>query len=97
MTSTPTVLVAGATGTLGSKIIHEQVRRGAVVRALVRESNPDGAERLKAAADNAAFSVVTGDLGVVQGESEVVVDGQVNLLRAAEASGVARTSMTARR
>ena len=108
MTSTPTVLVAGATGTLGSKIVHELLRRGAVVRALVRESNPDGAERLSAAADNAAFSVVTGDLGdaldvlagklhgvdvvvsAVQGGSEVVVDGQVNLLRAAESAGVAR-------
>ena len=108
MTSTPTVLVAGATGTLGSKIVHELLRRGAVVRGLARESNPDGAERLRAAADNAAFSVVSGDLGddldalagkmrgvdvvvsAVQGGSQVVVDGQVNLLRAAEASGVAR-------
>ena len=51
----PLILVAGATGTIGSHLIPRLVGRGARVRALVRDPR-------KAAALGSGFEVVTGDL-----------------------------------
>jgi uncharacterized protein YbjT (DUF2867 family) len=104
---TTTVLVAGSTGNLGSKIVYNLLRRGANVRALVREGNSDGGEALRDFTDISALSLAEGDLAdpesliqhlagvdvivsAVQGGPEVIIDGQTNLLRAAEEAGVQR-------
>ncbi|MFI5844160.1 NmrA family NAD(P)-binding protein [Catenuloplanes sp. NPDC051500] len=103
-----TVLVAGATGSLGSLIVARLLERGATVRALVRPSNADGGARLREVAAHPNLSLVVGDLtdgagalvphlagvdvvvSAVQGGPEVIIDGQLELLRAAEAAGVHR-------
>ena len=104
----PTVLVAGGTGNLGSKIVAELVDRGASVRALVRPGNADGGAALRDLVAAGKVTLVVGDLNddaavlaryldgvdvivsAVQGGPEVIVDGQLNLLRAAEEAGVTR-------
>ena len=57
-----TVLVAGATGNLGSEIVADLVARGATVRALVRESKADGGDRLRNLAEAGAITLVVGDV-----------------------------------
>jgi uncharacterized protein YbjT (DUF2867 family) len=100
------VLVVGATGSLGSQIVGALGRRGARVRALVRSTTGraealaamrdvgvdivegsllDPVDRLAAAVEGAEVIV-----SAVQGGADVMVDGQVNLVRAAEKAGVAR-------
>ncbi|MEV0615076.1 NmrA family NAD(P)-binding protein [Nonomuraea sp. NPDC050404] len=97
-----TVLVAGATGSLGSLIVKNLLDRGADVRALVRKSSldkltahpnltpcvgdlTDGADALQHHVDGVEVVV-----SAVQGGPEVIIDGQRELLRAAERAGVHR-------
>ncbi|MFF0343413.1 NmrA family NAD(P)-binding protein [Kribbella sp. NPDC004875] len=94
------VFVAGATGMLGREVVRSLVRRGAEVRALVRT----GSTASQALTDDGA-NVIEGSLSVrlatamegadvvisaLQGGDDVIVDGQVALLRAAEKAGVPR-------
>jgi len=97
-----TVLVAGATGSLGGLIVRNLLDRGAEVRALVRKSSMDkvaahpnltlcvgdlteGADSLRHHVDGVEVVV-----SAVQGGPDVIVDGQGELLRAAERAGVHR-------
>ncbi|MFC5826186.1 NmrA family NAD(P)-binding protein [Nonomuraea insulae] len=97
-----TVLVAGATGSLGSLIVENLLDRGADVRALVRKSSVNkvtahpnltpcigdltgGADTLQQYLDGVEVVV-----SAVQGGPEVIIDGQQELLRAAERAGVHR-------
>jgi uncharacterized protein YbjT (DUF2867 family) len=57
-----TVLVAGATGQLGSKTVLELVLRGADVRALVREGKEDGGDALRDLVATGTVTAVVGDL-----------------------------------
>lgn len=98
------VLVVGASGRLGSKVVRELVARGAAVRASHRPgARPDqiaamratGAEPVAADLDDAkTLDRACADVGVVvscvQGLGDVIVDGQTRLLRAAERARVAR-------
>jgi nucleoside-diphosphate-sugar epimerase len=97
-----TILVAGATGNLGSLVVKNLLERGADVRALVR---PSSVGKLAA---HPRLTEVVGDLAdgsdalqphlegvevvvsAVQGGAEVIIDGQRELLRAAERAGVQR-------
>jgi uncharacterized protein YbjT (DUF2867 family) len=98
------ILVIGATGSLGSKIIRELRALGAAVRATHRvTAKPEAIEALRAA----DVETVVADLGdakslehacrgmkvivsAVQGMRDVIVDGQTAVLRAAERGGVER-------
>jgi uncharacterized protein YbjT (DUF2867 family) len=99
------VLVVGASGQLGRKIVRELVgARRADVRVTHREgTKSDALEALRemggelVAADLAdpaslarACHGVNVIVSAVQGLREVIVDGQTRLLRAAEQAGVAR-------
>ena len=94
-----TVLVAGATGSLGSLIVKNLLDRGADVRALVRKSSVDKLTAhpnltpcvgdLTDGADALAHHVEV-VVSAVQGGPEVIIDGQRELLRAAERAGVHR-------
>lgn len=104
MTTADRVLVVGASGNLGSKIVRELRARGARVRAVHRPGasaerlaalGAAGAELAAAAlTDDAALARACEGTSVVvsalQGLREVIVDGQTRVLRAAEAAGVAR-------
>jgi len=97
-------LVVGASGRLGSKIVHELLALGATVRVTHRAgSNPEQVAKLRAT----GAELVTADLsdeasllraceGIdvvvssVQGLRDTIVDGQTRLLRAAEKARVAR-------
>ncbi|RWY47371.1 NmrA family NAD(P)-binding protein [Mucilaginibacter gilvus] len=99
-----TILVAGATGNLGSKIVDALISRGAEVRALARPSSDDA--KLKALAAKgvkvflsemddkdsliAAFTGVDTVVSALQGLREVIVDTQKSLLDAAVEAGVPR-------
>ncbi|GHE81708.1 hypothetical protein GCM10017786_10310 [Amycolatopsis deserti] len=105
MSETPKIFVAGATGLLGGQIVRALLDQGAPVRALVRPGTSedkkralttgdvelvegdltDPAERLAEAVGDA-----TTVISAVQGGPEVIVDGQANLLRAAEKAGARR-------
>ncbi|GAA3090887.1 MULTISPECIES: NmrA family NAD(P)-binding protein [Nonomuraea] len=98
-----TVFVAGATGTLGRLVIASLQRRGATVRALVRPGNTEGRRALgqdveivegdiRDPADRLARALEGSDVIVsaVQGGADVIIDGQANLLSAAERAGVPR-------
>jgi uncharacterized protein YbjT (DUF2867 family) len=99
-----TVLVVGASGRLGLKIVRELVAAGARVRATHRASSKrEQVDRLREAgaeviaadlADSASLlEACTGIevvVSAVQGLRDVIVDGQTRLLRAAEQAGVAR-------
>jgi len=110
MTSERIILVAGATGLLGAKIVdallvEERVR----VRALVRDDHPakDDARRRLDTLRARGVALVVGDLrdaaslapavdgaesviSAVQGDEDIIVAGQTNLLRATERAGVRR-------
>ncbi len=101
----PTAFVAGATGRLGRLVVAGLRRRDVRVRALVRPGHGEGrkafahdpaieivegdirdpGDRLTRALEGVDVLVST-----VFGGAEVIVDGQVNLLRAAEKAGVPR-------
>lgn len=99
-----TILVAGATGNLGSKIVDALISRGAEVRAIARPSSDDA--KLKALEEkgvkvfvsemndkNSMIEAATGVDTVVsalQGLREVIVDTQKALLDAAVEMGVPR-------
>jgi uncharacterized protein YbjT (DUF2867 family) len=94
-----TVLVVGATGQLGRKIVRELVALGAPVRATYRDSAKkkelEGADLVEAdLTDQASLARACRGVDVivsaVQGLRDVIVDGQTQLLRAAEGEGVAR-------
>jgi uncharacterized protein YbjT (DUF2867 family) len=92
-----TILLVGGTGRLGALILSELRKKGYSVRLLVRPGRPapEGVERvegelgdarsLEAAADGAAAVI-----SAVNGGSDVVVVGQLNLLAAARRQGVRR-------
>jgi uncharacterized protein YbjT (DUF2867 family) len=99
------VLVVGASGKLGSKIVRELVAQGpATVRVTYRDrSNPEQVARLRAMgveliladlSDEASLAPACAGIDVVvssvQGLRDAVVDGQTRLLRAAEKAHVAR-------
>ncbi|MEV4018791.1 aromatic alcohol reductase [Nonomuraea angiospora] len=99
-----TVFVAGATGRLGRLIIDSLRRRDVQIRALVRPGNAEGRQAfddpaieivegdIRDPADRLTRALQGVDVVVsaVQGGAEVIIDGQVNLLRAAEQAGVPR-------
>lgn len=101
---TRTVLVAGATGDLGSRIVRELLRRDVTVRVLTRPGS-DTATTVLGDADR--VDVVTADyadhdalvravtgvdvvVSAVNGTRAVIVDAQRSLLAAAVAAGVPR-------
>lgn len=101
---TKTILVAGATGDLGGRIINALLGKGADVRALVRP-NTDAAKVEKL--EQRGVTIVRADLSdktglteacaevscvvsALQGLSDVIIDGQSTLLDAALAAGVPR-------
>jgi uncharacterized protein YbjT (DUF2867 family) len=97
-----TILVAGATGDLGGRIVKALLSRGAEVRALVRTGTSAektetlsnlGAEVISADMDNiheltAACQDVLCVVSALQGLHDVIVDLQSELLNAAVAAGV---------
>lgn len=91
-----TIILAGATGNLGSRIARELLKRGAVVRALVRYGNSGGAEWLREHGaevvevdyDNpeqlaTACSGGACVVSALSGVRDVIVDVQYRLLEAA--------------
>lgn len=99
-----TVLVVGATGKIGTKVVRALRANGATVRATCRSgSAPDSVAALRALgadivtadlADEASLAGACAGVDVVvstvQGLRDVIVDGQTHLLRAAERAGVRR-------
>lgn len=99
-----TILVAGATGNLGGRIVRELLARGATVRALVRMgTDPNKLEKLT----NANVTIVEADMSnpgqlvvacegcdcvvsALQGLRDVIVGVQSRLLDAAIEAGVPR-------
>lgn len=99
-----TILVAGATGNLGSRIVKALVKEGAEVKAIVRKgSDPKKIEDL----ENLGVSVISIDMANISeiaaacvgvsclvsalaGLKDVIVDGQKNLLEGAIQAGVPR-------
>lgn len=102
--SAPTILVAGATGNLGRRIVYHLLPSGATVRAIVRLSTPiDKVEELRARGvavvaadydDGAGMAEVCSGasciVSALSGLREVIVDAQTSLLDAAVTSGVQR-------
>jgi NAD(P)-dependent dehydrogenase (short-subunit alcohol dehydrogenase family) len=100
----PIILVAGATGDLGGRLVAALQQRGATVRALVRpEANPAKVENLTRhdvdvrpvdftnhAALTQACEGVSCVVSAVAGLRTVIVDTQTQLLAAAVAAGVPR-------
>lgn len=98
------VLVVGASGRLGSKVVRELLARGAAVRASHRPGaahdqitalRASGAEPVAADLDepntlDRACAGVDVVVSCVQGLRDVIIDGQTRLLRAAERARVAR-------
>ena len=100
----PTILVAGGTGNLGERIIKALIKRGAEVRAIVRNgSKPEKIAKLT----ELGAKVITVDMSDVDrlkqacqdvscvvsalaGLHETIVDSQIKLLDAALAAGVPR-------
>jgi hypothetical protein len=100
----PAILVAGGTGNLGGRIIKALIKRGAEVRAIVRNSTePEKIENLT----ELGAKVITVDLSnaedlkqacqdiscvvsALSGLHDVIVDSQTKLLNAAIAAGVPR-------
>ena len=100
MTTTKTrVLVVGATGKMGAKIVRELLALDSMVRVTRRASSTAkeiaGAETVTAdLADAASIAAACAGIDVVvsavQGMRDVIVDGQTRLVRAAEQAGVKR-------
>ncbi|MEO7369062.1 MAG: NmrA family NAD(P)-binding protein [Gemmatimonadaceae bacterium] len=102
--SEPKIVVAGATGNLGRRIVCHLLAGGADVRAVVRSSTPiEKVEELRARGvavvgvdyDDAAgmaeaCSGASCIVSALSGLREVIVDAQTSLLDAAVASGVQR-------
>ncbi|WP_460582123.1 NmrA family NAD(P)-binding protein [Hymenobacter arcticus] len=100
----PLILVAGATGNLGGRLVAALRQRGAAVRALVRpETDPAKVSHLTqlgadvqpvAFADHAALTRACQGVhcvvSVLAGLHEVIVEAQAQLLAAAVAAGVPR-------
>jgi len=98
------ILVVGASGNMGSKVVSELVALGAGVRVTVRAgSKPERVDALRAAgaelveadlSDEASLERACAGIDVVvstvQGMRDVIVEGQTRLLRAAERAGVKR-------
>ncbi len=99
-----TILVAGGTGNLGGRIIRDLIKRGAEVRAIVRQGTDAektekltklGAEVIAIDMSNAAelkqaCEGVTCVVSALSRLHEVIVDAQTQLLDAAIAAGVPR-------
>src|ERR1035441_6658669 len=99
-----TIVVAGATGTLGGRIVRALLERGASVKALVRHGTaPDRLERLQklgvtiARVDLSSASEVTPAcsgascvVSTLQGLRDVIVETQTVLLEGAIQAGVPR-------
>lgn len=99
-----TILVAGATGNLGGRIVKALLQRGADVRALVRKGTDEikinelqqqGAQVIQADLSNIdeltqACTDVSCVVSALQGLRDVIVDTQTTLLNAAIATGVPR-------
>jgi NmrA-like family len=100
----PTILVAGGTGNLGERIIKALIKRGAEVRAIVRQgSKPEKIAKLTELGAK-VITVDMSDLGQLKqacqgiscvvsalaGLHETIVDSQIKLLDAAIAAGVPR-------
>lgn len=90
-----TVLVVGASGRMGSKIVAELLAAGADVRATYRTEKPAGVDAVQAdLADAESLARACDGVSVVvsatQGMRDVIVAGQTRLLRAAERAGVKR-------
>ncbi|OGX87845.1 hypothetical protein BEN48_11010 [Hymenobacter glacialis] len=97
-------MLAGATGDLGFRIAQALLRRGAVVRALVRPGNtrPEVAKLRELGAEvvevdlnsvtalTQACSDAACVVSALSGLRDVIVDGQKRLLDAAVAAGVPR-------
>lgn len=102
--TTPLLLVAGATGNLGGRIVRALRAQGATVRALVRPtSDPAKTAALTAhgvevipvaphdqAALTQACAGVTCVVSALSGLRDVILDAQTELLEAAVAAGVPR-------
>ena len=98
------ILVAGGTGNLGGRIIRDLIKRGAEVRAIVRQGTDSektekltnlGAEVIAVEISNAeeikqACEGVTCVVSALSGLHEVIVAAQTQLLDAAIAAGVPR-------
>ena len=98
------IVVAGATGNLGGRIVKALLKRGAEVRALVRpDTEPEQMADLRAQgvmvisaelADQTALKEAMSHavcvVSALQGLRDVIVDGQTKLLDAAVAAGVPR-------
>jgi NmrA-like family len=98
------ILVAGGTGNLGGRIIKALIKRGAEVRAIVRNgSEPEKIEKLTAlgakviAVDMSdvaqlkhACQGVSCVVSALAGLHDVIVDSQIKLLEAAISAGVPR-------
>jgi nucleoside-diphosphate-sugar epimerase len=98
------VLVVGASGRLGSKIVHELAALGAPVRVTHRSATkPEPLAKLRSQGVELVMadlsdppSLVAACTGVdvvvsaLQGLRDVIVDGQTHLLRAAEKASVSR-------
>ncbi|GAA0977665.1 hypothetical protein GCM10009555_039200 [Acrocarpospora macrocephala] len=95
-TNAPTVLLIGATGSLGELIARELLQRGAQLRLLVRpKSRGKLAEDVARAAEvlddaEGAFEGVGTVVSAVQGSPSTIVDAQLEWLRAAREAGVRR-------
>jgi uncharacterized protein YbjT (DUF2867 family) len=90
-----TILVVGASGRMGGKIVAELLAAGASVRATYRTDKPAGVEAVHVdLADPESLTRACDGVEVivsaVQGLRDVLVAGQVRLLRAAEHAGVKR-------
>lgn len=98
------VVVAGSSGDLGMRIVKALIRRGARVRALVRPetSNAHLLKLKRVGAQTATVDYENSDdltaackgahcvVSALSGLREVIVDGQLRLIRAAVAAGVER-------
>lgn len=98
------ILVAGGTGNLGGRIVRDLIKRGATVRAVVRqETEPEKIEKLKklgaeiipvdmsnAEEFKRACEGASCVVSALSGLRDVIVDAQTELLDAAIAAGVPR-------
>jgi len=98
------ILVAGATGNLGEKVVHHLLAKGAVVRAIVRTSSNSGkieklrqsgvevvtVNKFEIAEVSKAYQDVACVVSTLSGLRDVIVDTQKVLVAAAIAAGVPR-------